>query len=171
LLCSDPNIENYILQHLEKIEVHSQNPVELTEFYGDSFLDRNCLTIEEIDITVLAADNCDNNAECVTSIIIEPDPAIYIPNVFSPDNDGLNDYFTVYTNSSIATIKTFVVYNRWGNKVFETEDILPNDDAAGWDGYYNNEVEGDNVYTYYIVAMDTRGNEIENTGSVQILKK
>ncbi|HXH17877.1 MAG TPA: gliding motility-associated C-terminal domain-containing protein, partial [Chitinophagales bacterium] len=71
--------------------------------------------------------------ECIT---------ITIPSAFSPNGDGINDIFRV--RSENITEFSMAIFNRWGEKVFETNNI--ND---GWDGYYKNEKAEIGVYAYY----------------------
>ncbi|MCX6231181.1 MAG: gliding motility-associated C-terminal domain-containing protein [Bacteroidetes bacterium] len=70
---------------------------------------------------------------------------IWIPNAFTPNSDGLNDYFKVETAGEFTEYH-MVIYNRWGNLIFESNN--PN---VGWDGKYNgNEIES-GVYTYNVI--------------------
>ncbi len=65
----------------------------------------------------------------------------YIPNVFSPNDDGLNDYFSVY-GSDILSLK-LSVYDRWGNQVFESESL-----EARWDGSFHGKPLDPGVYVW-----------------------
>lgn len=57
-------------------------------------------------------------------------PVKYFPNVFTPNNDNKNDVFKILNVYNIKDF-TLAIYNRWGEKVFETNDYL-----KGWNGYY-----------------------------------
>ncbi|MFT3909058.1 MAG: gliding motility-associated C-terminal domain-containing protein [Ferruginibacter sp.] len=73
---------------------------------------------------------------------------IYVPSAFTPNRDGLNDKFRILSNK--IRLNAFRVFNRWGEKVFETNDI-----NEGWDGTYNGKlVMGSYVYmvSYYIAC-------------------
>ncbi|MFM7401182.1 MAG: gliding motility-associated C-terminal domain-containing protein [Bacteroidota bacterium] len=59
---------------------------------------------------------------------------LYFPNVFSPNDDGENDFFHPFADASVKTIRFMTIYDRWGNKVYHKENFSPNDAAAGWDG-------------------------------------
>ena len=170
LECSDPALESKILDHINQIEVSSQNDYEATYDYDTALLETDCINPVVVEITISTEDICNNMSACQTSVTIIPDPAIYIPNVFTPDNDGLNDWFTVYGNESIAMVSELVIFNRWGSKVFETRDILPNEEEMGWTGRYNDSHETNHVFTYYAIILDTFGNEIKKVGTIQILK-
>lgn len=58
---------------------------------------------------------------------------VYVPNIFTPNGDGLNDLLTVY-GDSIARIVSFEIRSSRGNVVFQAEDVLQTDPGAGWDG-------------------------------------
>jgi gliding motility-associated-like protein len=88
---------------------------------------------------------------------------IYLPNVFSPNNDGENDVLFV-RGKGIESVQ-LVIYNRWGNKVFETNDI-----AYGWDGTYNGNELNSAVFVYFIEATFTNGQSITDKGNVSIVK-
>jgi len=59
-------------------------------------------------------------------VIIDKVQNVYIPNVFSPNEDGINDEFFVFGNVEVAAIKEMSIYDRWGNQVFYMEDAPPN---------------------------------------------
>ncbi|MEO5581213.1 MAG: gliding motility-associated C-terminal domain-containing protein [Saprospiraceae bacterium] len=59
----------------------------------------------------------------------------FIPNIFTPNSDGTNDYFTILGDEgNIKIIQLLQIFNRWGGLVFEGKDLLPNDLQSGWDG-------------------------------------
>ncbi len=93
-----------------------------------------------------------NIGECSVSdtiIIKNCSPIIHIPNAFSPNNDGVNDTFRVY-GSDIESI-SLSVYNRWGECVFETNNL-----QAGWDGKFKNY---DSPVESYFWVLKYRGRE------------
>ncbi|MFM2307666.1 MAG: hypothetical protein RLZZ367_2335 [Bacteroidota bacterium] len=75
-----------------------------------------------------------------------PFATVYIPNAFSPNGDGNNDVWMVYTDS--VKVTSIEVYDRWGEKVFE------NTVNAGWDGHYKGVLQPAGVYVYYIRCSD-----------------
>ena len=70
--------------------------------------------------------------------------SIAIPNIFSPNGDGLNDTFHVLHFCQFDPF-TMHIYNRWGEKVFESHDI-----AKGWDGKYKNEMQPSEEYMLFL---------------------
>ena len=89
-------------------------------------------------------------------------PNIFFPNAFSPNGDGNNDILYVRGNA-ISTVY-FAIYNRWGEKVFES-----NSKDMGWDGTFNGEVVTTDVYGYYLKVTCFDGDMYETQGNVTVL--
>lgn len=90
-------------------------------------------------------------------------PTVFIPNAFSPDGDGYNDLLTV--NGNNINSMTMSIYNRWGQKVFET-----NDQAIGWDGTFKGKALPPDVYGYYLRCICDDGSELFTKGNITLLK-
>jgi large repetitive protein len=96
----------------------------------------------------------------------EPEPEfnnIFIPNIFSPNNDGLNDVLYV-RGEGIAQL-SFIVYHRWGEKVFET-----NDPHHGWDGTFKGKPAETGVYVYLVEARLENGMTVKRSGNVTLVR-
>jgi len=91
--------------------------------------------------------------------------SIYIPDAFTPNGDGLNDFF-IPVFSGVQKFQMFI-FNRWGKKVFETENI-----SEPWDGkvFNDTEVAMMDVYSYVIVVKDNNGKDHHYVGKVTLLK-
>ncbi|MBK9793182.1 MAG: PKD domain-containing protein [Sphingobacteriales bacterium] len=79
----------------------------------------------------------DYNNTCIDSLqkifrVMQCD--VYIPNVFTPNNDGKNDYFTVYGGVNVKRINNLKIFDRWGEMVFDKNNFPPNLEIEGWDG-------------------------------------
>ena len=169
--CSDSQLAFKIEQHMEQIRVESSNDYDITEILSEDLSSVTCLNANAIEIELVATDVCDEEDRCETGVDLLPDPEIYIPNVFTPNGDRSNDYFTAYGNESVDYIISMVIFNRWGSKIYESENIDINEDQQGWDGRYVDTQEQTQVFTYLIKIMDLFGNEIEKTGTVQIINE
>ncbi|RYZ48975.1 MAG: T9SS type B sorting domain-containing protein, partial [Sphingobacteriales bacterium] len=107
--------------------------------------------------------------ECATteSMIVRKDCYIDIPNSFTPNGDGVNDYFfpRQLLGKSIMAF-SMQIFNRWGQKIFDTNKT----DGRGWDGKFNAKDQPTGVYIYKMsVVLD--GNKMENyTGNVTLLR-
>ncbi len=108
-------------------------------------------------------------AGCATtdSVNIDRDCFIDIPNVFTPNGDGMNDYFFPRDLlTSRLTGFTMSVYNRWGQKVYETNQTS----GRGWDGRFNGALQPEGVYAYVIIAEINGGRKERFQGSVTLLR-
>ena len=81
-------------------------------------------------------------------IHVDKTRGIRISNVFSPNGDGINDFFYLESEGR-AQIRLLSIYNRWGNKVFEAENAPLNDPKAGWDGTIGRKILPPGVYFWY----------------------
>ena len=170
LTCTDPRLEQTIDALIESAVVVGDNPFEVTTEMSSETLTQDCVNVTSLSIDLFVVDICGNEDFCTTEIQIQPEPQVYIPNIISPDGDGINDYFNAFGNVSIDYIATMIIYNRWGNKVFHEEDIPINDEQAGWNGRFNNVDQESQVFTYYLEIIDTTGKTITKAGSLQVLK-
>ena len=93
----------------------------------------------------------------------EPENLAYIPNVFSPNGDGANDFFLIKgQNIDQVSIK---IYNRWGNLVFEGQDAAP-----AWDGRWQGKECPVGVY-YYTAEITYQNGAVEQKhGNVTIVR-
>ncbi len=73
---------------------------------------------------------------------------VFVPNVFSPDDDGLNDIFTVFGGSEVRKIKSLQIFSRWGELLFEQKDFQPGDEKMGWDGRFRGKKMAPTVVTW-----------------------
>ena len=90
-------------------------------------------------------------------------PFVFIPNSFTPNGDGVNDI--LYVRSGILDECYFVVYNRWGEKVFQTYD-----NTIGWDGTFKKKTCQTGVYDYYFKGKCKDGDELEMKGNVTLIR-
>ena len=75
---------------------------------------------------------------------------VYVPNTFSPNDDGINDIFFIQAApETISVIRQFLVFNRWGEPVFQYYNIPPNDPTFGWDGRFRGEPMNTGVYAWF----------------------
>jgi gliding motility-associated-like protein len=102
----------------------------------------------------------DSITNCVT---INPLSVLHIPNAFSPNGDGINDYFSV--SSSRIYDYHLTIFNRWGTTIFQTYDL-----DATWDGTYGQTIIQDGVYYYFVSYRDVEMKKYAKNGTVTLLK-
>ena len=95
--------------------------------------------------------------------IICDEPDIFIPNAFTPNNDGNNDVLFVRTNN--LTEIYFTVYDRWGEKMFETRNL-----NTGWNGNYKGKELDPDVYVYYLEGLCIDGQQYFEKGNVTLIR-
>lgn len=93
----------------------------------------------------------------------------FIPNTFTPNGDLNNDWFFM-SSTGIRTITRMMVYNRWGEMVFSTQNILPNSPGHGWDGTFKGKVLESDVFVYYIQAVCDLGDVLEYKGDISLIR-
>jgi gliding motility-associated-like protein len=94
---------------------------------------------------------------------------VFIPNAFTPDGDGVNDVLMVRAKG-IAMVKTFRVFNRWGEVVFERSSFAPNSPLFGWDGRIKGVQGPPDVFVYTAEVVCENGSTYTYKGNVSILK-
>jgi len=132
---NDPNIEN-----------PTANPEISTIYTVTVTTDIGCTFTDEMEV-----------------VVVQPQ-AVVIPNAFTPNGDGLNDLLHISTFVNVD-LNSFCIFNRWGQKIYETSDIL-----AGWDGKFNNSDQEIGAYMYIFVGIDEENNEIINKGTITLLR-
>lgn len=105
---------------------------------------------------------CISNKSSVTVEVVDA-IKIYVPTAFSPNGDGLNDYFSLKAYG-IADFDLFDVYDRWGNKVFSTKDP-----SRGWDGTFRERKVPAGSYIWMLKAVDILGNSVQQQGAVIVV--
>jgi gliding motility-associated-like protein len=106
----------------------------------------------------------------VVHVRYEEELKVYIPNIFSPSNqDGINDFFTLYGNENIAIINSMKIYDRWGSLVGQKENFEPNNPSEGWDGVVSGQFGVSGVYTYVFLITDTEGKVTSYYGDLTLL--
>jgi len=94
---------------------------------------------------------------------------VFIPNAFTPDGDGKNDILMVRA-TGIQLVKSFKIYNRWGQVVFDRANFVPNDPKTGWDGRVNGVIQPSEVYIYTCEVVCDNGTPFVYKGNVAIIK-
>ena len=113
--------------------------------------------IESTAYRLTASDDNGCSVSDVVMIFVNKIRSVYIPNVFSPNGDGLNDLFTVFAGSDVVEIKGFVIFDRWGNMLYQKGPFLPNDLQYGWDGTFEGQDMNAGVYVFYAEVVFADG--------------
>lgn len=95
---------------------------------------------------------------------------VYVPNVFSPNFDGHNDYVSIFADASVRRVQTFQIADRWGTLVFRRDDFIPTWETDGWDGVYRGKPAPPGVYAWFAVIEYIDGKQEILEGSVTIVR-
>jgi gliding motility-associated-like protein len=88
---------------------------------------------------------------------------VFVPNTFSPNNDGINDKLFVRANEPEKLLLR--IFNRWGELVFETRSL-----TSGWDGTFRGETMDADVFTYYLQITCRGGSEYLHEGNITLTR-
>ncbi|MBL7911472.1 MAG: gliding motility-associated C-terminal domain-containing protein [Bacteroidia bacterium] len=109
-----------------------------------------------------------NSSQCHSSdtidvIVVQDCGEMFVPNAFSPNDDGAND--VLYVRGECLETLTFMVFNRWGQKVFETTDK-----HIGWDGTFKGDIMNTGVFVYRLEGKDYDGKGYSLKGNVTLIR-
>jgi len=97
-------------------------------------------------LEVTSVNGCTASGKVVIDLLIPTS----IPNAFTPNSDGRNDIFYIPQRMEGSMIRDFIVFNRWGEKMFEVHHVPPGDPASGWNGNYKGRPALPGTYVYTI---------------------
>ncbi len=131
----------------------------------------NLLPLEDQLIVVEVTNEFGCTAMDSVQVIVSKNYPIYAPNVFSPNNDGINDFFTIYARSNaVSDIQKLMIFDRWGKVLFERNNIPVNSDIDGWDGFVNGKLAASGVYVFVADVAFIDGVVRQHTGSVALIQ-
>ena len=141
-------LETYFMNHLIELEDKSEELYQEFDMGdGTYFMDRN-VSYEYADTGHFnVAQIVTNQYECsdttIKTIWVKPDLLVFVPNSFTPNNDGLNDVFLPKIRGIVNYSLT--IYDRWGEQIFKSNNLL-----HGWDGSYKGNICKSEVYNWII---------------------
>lgn len=115
-----------------------------------------------LDVLLIATDSNGCMDSLMRNLHIRQGFTIYIPNSFSPNGDGFNDYFSPVLIGIVDA--ELAIYNRWGKLIYESADLF------SWDGMYRGETVEEGVYVYTIKGLAENGKWFNKKGHVLLLK-
>ena len=140
-----------------------QNPQGVSYIWNNGAITSSIAITKTGTYNLTATNSCGSNNDEI--IITKGICKLYVPSAFTPNNDGLNDIFRVSAGENISEFK-MQVYNRWGQIVFETNDI-----HKGWDGKINGLPQPNGIYVWLIKYKTiNKNNEQIMKGTVMLIK-
>lgn len=114
--------------------------------------------------------NSISGCDSVINIAIDVIDCFYTPNTFTPNFDGTNDYFTIFSDNQNHLIEEFSIYNRWGDNLFIANNIPLNEQILGWDGASKGVIQPNGVYLYYAKIRMLSGQILSISGDMTLLQ-
>ncbi len=172
----------------EDITVNLGETADLNGFYNPSNLGDTIIWTPD---TTLTCDNCldptvlplgtttytlmvENEAGCMDSdsvmVVVTENRPIYIPNVFTPNFDGVNDFFNVFSAPAADILEELEIYDRWGNLVYRGTNIEINNPNEGWDGTFRDKPMDPAVFAYVANVRFIDGVTLLYSGDVTLLR-
>lgn len=122
--------------------------------------------------TLIVTDANGCTASDQLSVEVDIKRPIYPPTVFSPNGDGVNDFFTIYVGPAVSSFDNLMVYDRWGNLMYEGNNIELNSMMAGWDGTFQDKELNPGYFTWIarISFVDNPTIPLIYTGGVTLMR-
>ena len=138
----------------------------------------NCVNCTDIELTPLLpyaltatiTNEFGCTAEDTYMIEIGKRRNIYVPNIFTPNFDGVNDIFYIQGGIDVVSISELIIYDRWGNMVYYKPDVGKNVQSDGWNGRFNGNLSPSGVYSYYFLVYFTDGKSRRYEGSITLMR-
>ncbi len=111
-------------------------------------------------------EGCITEASHFVEVILEKH--LYTPNIFSPNSDGVNDFFNISSNAE-GELLSLKVYDRWGNEIFDISRIPLGVMSQGWDGRYKGKVMSSDVYIWAAEILFADGERLNRSGTVTLI--
>ena len=135
----------------DQIDTVIWSPAGIVECFDAACLNVLVSPVNDVTLVATAIDINGCSASDELQIVVTKDRQIYIPNIFSPNDDGVNDHFFISGNlKQIARVKRMAIYNRWGALVYEAHDFVPDDLSKAWNGDGGDQSLDPGVYAYGI---------------------
>lgn len=182
--------------HLVEIEA-SKNPIDLGEgialtaifnvlvsditdiswFSADSLICQglDCLTLfvqpsEKTSYKVISTDVNGCTSTASIEILVAKQDQLFIPNAFSPNNDGTNDELELFAGPAIDRVLKLMIFDRWGEELLFIDDLRPGDPQAIWDGTFQGQQMPQGVYVYLLQVQLLDGSIREKSGDFTIIR-
>ena len=139
--------------------------------FGDNLLEPVVTPINDTNYEVLIFDENGCSAFATVRVEVDKNINVFIPNIFSPDADGINDYFMVFTGSGVSQVQNLRIFDRWGEMVFFKQNIPAGaGETEGWDGTFRGRPMNSGVYVYLAEVEYKDGRVILFRGDITLLR-
>ncbi|TVR76796.1 MAG: hypothetical protein EA409_12905 [Saprospirales bacterium] len=165
---SVPLFANTDMPELEEI---IWSPLDWMDFPTGDLLSPRIFPFETTVFTLALVnkDGCTLRDSILIDVLPSPEE-VYIPNAFTPNQDGVNDAFTIYAGKDVAEIKELSIFNRWGSLIWTNRNFPPNIPNRGWDGYFNGKKVQAGIFVYYAKVVFKNGSVRNFSGDFLVVE-
>ncbi len=155
---------------INDIEIDTFLWTTTTEFDCEVCLNPSTVPLNDsfYQLEVISADGCSRKDAVAVSVIKRRE--FYVPNAFSPNADGRNDYFTIYGGVEVESILSLTIFNRWGGVFYEGNNLRPSDELQGWNGQVKGEDAEQGVYVWMAQIRFIDGVVLDYGGDISLLR-
>jgi len=126
--------------------------------------------LDNITYRITATDTSGCVATDDISIFVSNDNRVYAPNVFNPDASEPNNHFFLSADNGVVLIRRLLIADRWGEILFDQENLAPDEPAQGWDGTWRGKVAQVGVYVFWAELERIDGTRFEKGGSFSLIR-
>ncbi len=119
-------------------------------------------------LTIRDENGCEGSD--VIRVGIDNQLGLFMPNAFSPNGDNNNDRFFPYAGPGVRSIKRFMIFDRWGNMLYDASDFAPNNPVFGWDGTLNGQPLNPQTFVWHLRLELPDGSQVVRFGEVVLLR-
>lgn len=121
-------------------------------------------------VTVSSGFGCKAKDDVIINVLCDQSQ-LFIPNTFSPNGDGDGDNDVFYPRGTgLKNIRSFRIYNRWGQLVYERQNIMLNDAASAWDGTQKGNQLSPDVFVYVVEGICDGGEVMIWKGDISLIR-
>ncbi|MCF8247469.1 MAG: gliding motility-associated C-terminal domain-containing protein [Saprospiraceae bacterium] len=138
--------------------------------WSDGSAGNSMLVLEQSNVVLNLTNQCGTATDEVV-VSFEDCYQVFVPNSFSPNYDGINDFFNILVKDNRALfIERMVVFDRWGEKVFDKANFMSNETNVGWNGEFKGKPAPSDIFVYLIEMVKPEGKYEKLTGDLTLLR-
>ena len=154
-----------VVNYPDRIQTTNVFPAEIAGALDSTLLPRKSLIYK---LTVIDSNGCKASDERL--VIVDRTRHIYIPTIFAPTSGLGNELFYIQGGVDVDMVKSFLVFDRWGNAVHEYRNFLSGDPASGWNGRLGGKNVNPGVFVYFAEILFKDGETVMYKGDVTITR-
>jgi hypothetical protein len=129
---------------------------------------------QPLENVAYAIEVTDQTTGCVLSdaiqILVNDENRVYAPTIFHPEASFPNDRFFLSCDDGVSIIQRLMIADRWGEILYDQENIPPDEPNEGWDGRLNGKIVQPGVYTWWATFVRLDGTTFEKAGGVSVAR-